>query len=141
MKKSLLSLHGHHLLGYHGDASEKHVRNKTPSLFVRHMSVTAVACAYISTPHAHTALCCRVPTHSHQASPWPRRPVCGRFIPHPEQTLSGLQRAARVSAHLLLHAGTRSIFSAGCPGRRRPVETPHSRRLQQQTEKITLDWV
>lgn len=104
-------------------------------------SVTAVACAYISTPHAHTALCCRVPAHSHQASPWPRRPVCGRFIPHPEQTLSGLQRAARVSAHLLLHAGTRSIFSAGCPGRRRPVETPHSRRLQQQTEKITLDWV
>lgn len=69
----------------------------------------------------------------------------------PLLSLSGSQSSSKstllmdgangVSTHLLLHAGKPSIFSAGCPGRRRPVETQHSRHLQQQTEEITLDWV
>lgn len=69
--------------------------------------------------------------------------VCSWSIPHTNKILPFCreiwrlkQSAGSLSTYLLLHAGRESIFSAGCPGHRRPVETPRSCCLQSKNSHI-----
>lgn len=86
------------------------------------------------TPHTNKILLfCREVSRLKQSahSPSLSLPLGSRVREH-----SGGEAGAEGSAYLLLHAGKQSIFSAGCPVRRRPVETPHSCHLQSQRSHI-----
>lgn len=116
-----------------------------------HRSVWMGVCTWFL---IHTVTLPSTAVFQHRVFKWSiiNEPVCSWFIPNANKILSILRRdvkvkavsspslsslsAAGVMAYLLLHAGTESIFSAGCPGHRRPVETPHSRRLHNK-QKIT----
>lgn len=86
------------------------------------------------TPHTNKILLfCREVSRLKQSahSPSLSLPLGNRVREH-----SGGEAGAEGSAYLFLHAGKQSIFSAGCPVRRRPVETPHSSHLQSQRSHI-----